>query len=55
MQARGEDIDIVSNPSQLELVKKQYVEKKKLLEENKKKELFDKYGIDIIIIIIIII
>lgn len=46
MQARGEDIDIISNPSQLELVKKQYVEKKKLLEETKKKELFDKYGVN---------
>lgn len=44
MQARGEDIDIISNPSQAELVKKQYVEKKQLLEESKKKELFDRYG-----------
>lgn len=44
MQARGEDIDVVSNPSQLELVKKQYIEKKKTIEESKKKELLDKYG-----------
>lgn len=44
MQARGEDIDLVSNPSQLELVKKQYIEKKKTIEESKKKELLDKYG-----------
>lgn len=45
MQARGEDIDLISNPSQLELVQKQYVEKKKLLEESKKQELFEKYGV----------
>jgi pre-mRNA-processing factor SLU7 len=44
MQARGEDIDVISNPSQLELVQKQYLEKKKTIEESKKKELLDKYG-----------
>jgi pre-mRNA-processing factor SLU7 len=44
MQARGEDIDVVSNPSQLELVQKQYLEKKKTIEESKKKELLEKYG-----------
>jgi pre-mRNA-processing factor SLU7 len=44
MQARGEDIDILSNPSQAELVHKQFKEKKQVLEENKKKDLFEKYG-----------
>jgi pre-mRNA-processing factor SLU7 len=44
MQARGEDIDVVSNPSQLELVQKQYIEKKKTMEETKKRDLLEKYG-----------
>eukprot|EP00602_Paraphysomonas_sp_CaronLab_P004398 CAMPEP_0185033266 /NCGR_PEP_ID=MMETSP1103-20130426/22034_1 /TAXON_ID=36769 /ORGANISM="Paraphysomonas bandaiensis, Strain Caron Lab Isolate" /LENGTH=511 /DNA_ID=CAMNT_0027569477 /DNA_START=307 /DNA_END=1842 /DNA_ORIENTATION=- len=46
MQSRGEDIDVLSNPSQAELVKKQYVEKKALLEEKKKQELYNKYGVN---------
>ena len=45
MQARGEDIDVLSSGTQAELVQKQFVEKKKLLEEKKKKELLDRYGV----------
>ena len=44
MQARGEDIDVFSNPSQAEMLHKQYVEKKHDLQDLKKKELLDKYG-----------
>lgn len=43
MQARGESIDAISNPSQAELIQKQFVEKKKLLEESKKKAILEKY------------
>mmetsp|Transcript_25702 Transcript_25702/g.43291 ORF Transcript_25702/g.43291 Transcript_25702/m.43291 type:complete len:664 (+) Transcript_25702:63-2054(+) len=45
MQARGEDIDVLSSGTQAELVQKQFVEKKKLLEEKKKQELLDRYGV----------
>lgn len=45
MEARGGDkIDVLSNPSQAELMQKQFVEKKFLLEEKKRNEIFDKYG-----------
>ena len=44
MQARGEDIDVLSSGTQAELVQRQFAEKKKELEEKKKKELLDKYG-----------
>lgn len=44
MQARGEDIDILSSGTQAELVQKQFVEKKKLLEQKRKQELLDRYG-----------
>lgn len=47
MQGRGEGIDVISNPSQAELLQKQFVEKKKLLEAEKKKALFNKYGVDL--------
>lgn len=43
MQARGENIDVISNPSQAELLQKQFVEKKKVLEDSKKKDLLEKY------------
>ena len=44
MQARGENIDVLSNPSAAELMHKQIVEKKTALVESKKKEILDKYG-----------
>jgi pre-mRNA-processing factor SLU7 len=44
IQNHGEDIDVISNPSQAEIALKQIKEKKKLLEESKKKEIFEKYG-----------
>jgi len=44
MQARGETIDVLSNPSQSELMHTQFKEKKKMLEEEKKRAIFDKYG-----------
>lgn len=44
MQARGESIDMISNPSQTELMKKQFTEKKGQLEETKRKALLEKYG-----------
>eukprot|EP01041_Mallomonas_annulata_P010435 gene10435-21776_t len=45
MQARGEDIDVFSNPSQTELLQKQFHEKKKLLQNSKKNEILEKYGV----------
>lgn len=45
MQSRGEGIDVISNPSQAELLQKQFVEKKKLLETEKRNALFEKYGV----------
>ena len=44
MQARGETIDAISNPSQAELLLKQFEGKKKDLEEAKKNEIRDKYN-----------
>jgi pre-mRNA-processing factor SLU7 len=44
MQERGEGIDLISNPSQAELIHKQFREKKKLLEEEKKRAIVEKYG-----------
>lgn len=43
MQAKGENIDIISNPSQAELVQRSITEKKKVLEESKMKAIVDKY------------
>lgn len=43
MQARGESVDVISNPSQAELVQKQFVEKKKIMEDSKKKAILEKY------------
>jgi len=45
MQARGENIDVISNPSQAELIHKQFREKKKDLEKSKKEAIFTKYGV----------
>jgi pre-mRNA-processing factor SLU7 len=45
MQARGEDIDILSSGTQAELVQKQFVEKKRVLEQKKRQELLDRYGV----------
>lgn len=45
MQSRGEDVDVLSSGTQAELVHKQFTEKKKALEEKRKKELLDKYGV----------
>lgn len=45
MQARGETIDVISNPSQAELIHKQFREKKKDLEKSKKEAIFTKYGV----------
>eukprot|EP01032_Pedospumella_encystans_P012337 gene12337-14280_t len=44
MQARGENIDMMSNPSQAELTQRQFAEKKQKLEESKKAALLAKYG-----------
>jgi pre-mRNA-processing factor SLU7 len=46
MQARGEDVDVISNPSQAELLKKQFTEKKKVVEEEKRRAIFEKYGVN---------
>lgn len=43
MQARGENIDVLSNPSQAELIQRQFVEKKKLFESSKKSAILSKY------------
>jgi pre-mRNA-processing factor SLU7 len=43
MQARGESIDVISNPSQAELLQRQFVEKKKTLEQSKQAALLAKY------------
>ena len=45
MQARGENVDVLSNPSQAELLQKQFQEKKKVLEVKKKNALLEKYGV----------
>ena len=44
MQNRGESIDLISNPSQAELMQKQFKEKKIALEDSKKKNILEKYG-----------
>lgn len=44
MQARGETLDLISNPSQAELVQKQFRVKKRELEESKRKAILEKYG-----------
>lgn len=44
MQARGENIDMLSNPSQAEFTQRQFAEKKKILEDSKKNALLAKYG-----------
>jgi len=43
MQSRGETIDVLSNPSQAELVQRQFAEKKKLFESSKKSAILSKY------------
>jgi pre-mRNA-processing factor SLU7 len=43
MQARGESIDVLSNPSQAEMVQKQFVERKKDLESTKRKAVLAAY------------
>ncbi len=43
MQERGESIDIISNPSQAELLHRQFTEKKTIVENTKKKAILDKY------------
>jgi pre-mRNA-processing factor SLU7 len=45
MQARGESVDVISNPSQAEMMRKQFVEKKKVLADEKRAAIYDKYGI----------
>ncbi|DBA02255.1 TPA: hypothetical protein N0F65_007665 [Lagenidium giganteum] len=42
--AKGSDINPVANPSQIEYMKKQYEEKKILLQNEKKQKILDKYG-----------
>jgi pre-mRNA-processing factor SLU7 len=44
MQARGEDIDMISNPSQAEMVQRQFKERKRELEESKRRAILEKYG-----------
>lgn len=44
MQGQGEQLDVVSNPSQAELMRKQVVEKKKVLESSKRDAIIEKYG-----------
>lgn len=39
-------VDIIANPSQVELMQREYIQKKKQLEEIKKKALIEKYGIE---------
>jgi pre-mRNA-processing factor SLU7 len=43
MQARGENVDVISNPSQAEMVQRQFVEKKKVLDDSKRRQILDKY------------
>lgn len=43
MQARGESIDVLANPSQAELLQRQFVEKKKALEQSKQAAILAKY------------
>ena len=40
----NKDMDTLTNPSQIELLHKEYIIKKKILEDIKKKSLIDKYG-----------
>jgi pre-mRNA-processing factor SLU7 len=44
MQARGESIDVISNPSQAELLQRQFAEKKQKLEETKRLAVLAKYS-----------
>mmetsp|Transcript_6709 Transcript_6709/g.11212 ORF Transcript_6709/g.11212 Transcript_6709/m.11212 type:complete len:613 (+) Transcript_6709:52-1890(+) len=44
MQARGENVDVISNPSQAELLHRQFAEKKEKLENSKKAAILAKYG-----------
>ena len=44
MQARGEEIDIFSNPTQSQMVHKQFAEKSESLKNEKKNDLLKKYG-----------
>lgn len=46
MQARGETVDVISNPSQAEMLRKQFLEKKGILAEEKKASIYAKYGIN---------
>ena len=43
MQARGESIDVISNPSQAELLQRQFVDKKKKLEQSRQAAILAKY------------
>jgi pre-mRNA-processing factor SLU7 len=43
MQARGEDIDVLANPSQAELLHRQFAEKKQALEKSKQAAILAKY------------
>jgi len=43
MQARGEGIDVISNPSAAELVQREFADKKKKLEETKRAAVLAKY------------
>jgi pre-mRNA-processing factor SLU7 len=44
MQEHGQDVDVLSNPSQAELMHAQIQTKKKTLEDSKRQEIIDKYG-----------
>lgn len=44
MQAHGEEVDLISNPSQAELMQRQFLEKKAALEDSKKRAILEKYG-----------
>ncbi len=44
MQEHGQNIDVISNPSQAELMKKQVVEKKKVIASSKQAAVLEKYG-----------
>lgn len=44
MQNRGEDVDLLSNPSQAELMHKKFRENKVILENERKKSVLEKYG-----------
>lgn len=46
MQAHGEAVDVISNPSQAEIMHKQIKEKKKSHEDSKVRAIIDKYGGD---------